>query len=539
MSAKEKNPFLQKSSSAFTRFWDWLRGSNRQIPRLAKKKSVSRFLDAKVLNQHYQPAEVGWKDGGENHPPVESQDFSTFESMLISQSNKALLILREEVKRESVQSAHVTSKFESRISLDSLEAKLHRLKIEFGIEITSETKAKLSDILELKKQELKSEAHLKWFREFHERRLDAKKPQGTRFVVLFLSLLVVIEAAINMSYFRDAAPAGLVNGFQIAISISALNVFLSYGVGFNFTKMAYYLWKRHPIKRLVGAFVTGFWIVIALPIAHQAVGKYRDHIEKSKTVEEIANFDMKAALTSNLFDFSQMESWWLVAIGIALGGLALTHGAKLSSDLYPGYSDAWRNWNDAKKDVETSIKNLYLDTGKVERKVIDSAEKLVVQHNDASDEFRAALSNFEFLVEAYDECRHQIEMAFIQTIDTYRRANILVRTTVAPGYFLVAPELDASMERDFADASVIIERLSSEKEIALDYLSRFRSGVRVEAREAREQVTRYISEVGASAQEVLESNDFYFLQHRGADLMSSGNPSESPTIENGEEGRKG
>lgn len=515
--ASRGNAFRQPQDSVWQRIRIFLTGRDKSVPRLARRKNVALFLDAKQLERRYKAIDRGAEDGRQNRPLQEAEDPSEFEGHLISECNKALTRLKDEVKARTFGTAAVMQKLRSRLKLDILNTRLKEIARNLRTNCRSLLDSSKASLTEKKKTELESRAYYNWFRKHHERRLPPKRVLGVITVASLLFLYIVGEGFLNAQYFMKAG-GGLIGGFAVAGGVSALNVLCSFLVGVYVTRLSFYIWKRHPILKLLGIIITVAWMAFLVPV-HLSVGHYRDYLADSISNGGAEKFQLWTILTTEPLSIESFESWLLFGVGMLLGLLSLLKGATLSNDPYPGYGKAGQQLIKSTHAVEQATDEVRKKLDSLEVGAMAAAEELVNGFDDVIDDYRAKLSEYELLIEGYEECRIQIEDAFLTVITNYRRANEEVRTHAAPLYFSIAPQLDKTISRDFGDADATLEELVGERAMAKEALSRFREAVQKDVSRMRNMLEIYLGNIGGIAKAELEAQDPFFAEHGGKDIM--------------------
>lgn len=332
-------------------------------------------------------------------------------------------------------------------------------------------------------------------------------------------IFIVGEALANMYYF-SLAGGGLVGGFFTVIVISFLNVVLSFSVGALFGRMCFYIWKRHPFLKFLGIVVTISWVIF-LVLAHSGVAHSRDYLAESIVATGPLAFDVLDRIVDDTFGFNELNTWLLFGIGLALGWFSLLKGMWLANDPYPGYGSAGHAIGEATKELENGIKKFRQELDAIDARATSQAEALLNSYEDTISETRQALSQFDHLVESFDEARHQVEMAFITCVAEYRRENVDTRTHETPEYFAIEPQLDGSFTRDFEDAQGILEELLTERDYAARSVGAFRDAVQKELSARRFELSKFLDTLGGVAKDELIVDDPFFVEHGGASIMTA------------------
>lgn len=262
-----------------------------------------------------------------------------------------------------------------------------------------------------------------------ENRLErpVKESSGTALKVGVLLVLGLVETLINGTYFATGLDAGLLGGFNVALGIAVLNIFIGgLAGGFAFREV------RHvrPFRKMIGCAGIALYTVVVVGF-NLAVSQYRLALQG-----EFA--DQAAAMAWNALvglSFSMdFDGLMVTVVGIAFSGIA-AFDVFAMRDPYPGYSR-----------IETAYRNAAENYSFDQREVIEelgaikdaSISKLRAQRESlpiAAQQVEATIAEAKQLVDEYKTYVRSLAQVTTAMVRRYRDDNAVNRTTPAPGYF--------------------------------------------------------------------------------------------------------
>jgi len=231
-------------------------------------------------------------------------------------------------------------------------------------------------------------------------------PEVRIFHLSFIALLVLFESAANAYFFALESDFGISGGLFQAAAVSLANVATSYFIiGFWGLRHLSIPWtwewplnRRHIIK--VFAIVAIVFGVIMVLLVNLSAAHYRNLIDlkaaglaaPTEFVTTLPRFPIpaevcEAVLTSDIgqsigsaatnamcrpFALHSLDAMVLFALGMAISALAAFEGRKSDSP-FPGFSDAARQFERARKDLQGALDDYYA----AYPDVLDEAEMIV------------------------------------------------------------------------------------------------------------------------------------------------------------------
>jgi len=245
-----------------------------------------------------------------------------------------------------------------------------------------------------------------------------------------LMLIVLLESALNGTFFARADELGLLGGVQTAMGIALVNVLAS----FFFGRGAAWLAGRRPGFRAVGvaASIAFFGWLLAY---NWAVAHVRDLLEVAEAISGYQSVVMglRARMLSP-FAFEDVRSWLLLALGMVFSLAAFFDGIRWDDPNF-GYSARWRDvkdaredyffeWNDLRQRGRALLNRRRSDLSDLIARVQDRIGALA---NDVAQKEHLLARAQNFFDYAQSSCNTMLHL--------YRDLNRQSRTTPPPAYF--------------------------------------------------------------------------------------------------------
>jgi hypothetical protein len=297
------------------------------------------------------------------------------------------------------------------------------------------------------------------FRKTHRREDVPHFPVGVNlaFWWVFAVFLVVVEAAVNMSFFAQGLRGGLIAGFFQAFIAAGFNVAAGLAIGRIGIPFINHV---QPSYRLGGWIALGVALAIMLALA-LGVAHYREalmHGAASAQSEAIKSF------VSSPFGLMELSSWLLFAVSMGFGIIALFDGYKMS-DPYPGYKKVYVKWQEAEAAYRSGVQQLRDHINKKKEETLKRIDGTAAQ-------IQGAIVRMRELINTKAKGRERIGNQLLvsqQWIDlvlkTFQTANIEARMAKGhptPDRFLRPPEVSL-LPMDFPDFDTSRERAVLEK----------------------------------------------------------------------------
>ncbi|MEM7173231.1 MAG: hypothetical protein AAF530_23915 [Pseudomonadota bacterium] len=197
-------------------------------------------------------------------------------------------------------------------------------------------------------------------------------------VVFFGVLALFLEACLGAKFLEDATPNGFGGGAAIAGLVALINVTLSGLAGLVVGRFVFVKdWGRRAFG-IIGT--AAFFTLIAG--AHLAFATLRLEAIKTGDFQEALGA-LPATLTSGSFAVAADGiSWVLIIFGLSVSAVAFWKGLYMICDPYPGYSRMVREVKDAKKQMETTIKEGHSEIDGLRDDTMETVKK-AIGHKEA------------------------------------------------------------------------------------------------------------------------------------------------------------
>lgn len=317
--------------------------------------------------------------------------------------------------------------------------------VSLGRSALEDERAKLSHRVA---ERLKAEADLKYFRATNDIQEVAKYPDSKWMHFGTLAICVLAEVLINAFFYQNAE--GLLGGVFVAFSVAILNLGAAFGLGMAFR----YKNLREPTKKALGwgAFVAFILLVVFCNSLFAAFrSQYQMVADASDIAQTSAAFQRAWPQAFLIFvghpSFQDHWSFILFGVGVILGVWTFSKGYHID-DEFPGHGDKDRTYKALLNDelaAQDVLRQKLKDFLHQRRARVQAAiQEPATQVNMLARREAELVHSFK----AINTRMSAIQRDFANAVDTYRRANLEVRTTTAPSYFsepsVLASTLDSS-----------------------------------------------------------------------------------------------
>jgi hypothetical protein len=250
------------------------------------------------------------------------------------------------------------------------------------------------------------------FRQQHSLLRQAHLPDTTLWIWGIVTILFLIEMAINASLFAGGLAGGFLEGFSLAAGVAFLNVALGFAVGLYVARFLLYKTILYRLLALLG-------LLIDLSIAamgNLAVARFRTALGSPNPEAAVAAvFDLPfLEMIGQLPGITGFQSYILLGVGVLFHYIAMFDGFKLD-DPYPFYGKYWRKRNEAEDEYLETKEGLieYLTTQRDESisDMRDAASRLSASRNLAARivEYRAqTYQRFETYLDNLERIANQL-----------------------------------------------------------------------------------------------------------------------------------
>ena len=346
----------------------WMRGFFSTPQKAANLMS----FEIEELSRKFKITDEAKRLGAMGLPAFHAKDLTSVESqlvrhlnverdqILINAQNEIAELDRELTEKEYEYQSYVTQSLSA-----EFERKARQIMDSQGAWLKKLASNAISNIKELE-----------IFREENDLKRQANYPEKAQifFQYSLLLVLIVIEGALNSSFFSEGLSTGLIGGFVFAASLALINIascFFLGKVGLRWIN------HRKSYGKTIGFFSLFVAILflsgMALSIAHireaMALG-----IESPTRVA----WEM---MQSGLWNFKDITSWFLIILTLGFGIAALVDGVYID-DIYPGYGNIFRRTESAKEEFESEYEDIRIELEALKQEKLDFVDQQVITCNE-------------------------------------------------------------------------------------------------------------------------------------------------------------
>ena len=379
------------------------------------------------------------KDGGLNRPPANAKEKSSAERLAIKKS-------RELLDKEINKASNWLTPLIKTIDNLSLKIKKRHWNIQTTKNRIRENIGKATTTLESQKMVFdKEHQDVESFRNLHG---IGRQPNIASFPMIIVQIGIVIflfalESFANMELLATAI--GKREGLMYSASVAAINVLLSALVGYFILKGA--INYESGNKKI---FLNIFMFVYAIIIIYIncVLGAIRAISDKINQEVSISGFAIGGGEDNALAFWAISADWTplslvLTFIGIIFAAVSLAD-AYYFKDVFPGYSDAAKKRENARKIIERDMDNLIDVKGKIFSREHSSANILKKELTEKdlttlNDESKKIVQIFN----GYSNYVFSVQRGIKEMLETYRGINGQVRSdNIRPDYWNEKFKLD-------------------------------------------------------------------------------------------------
>lgn len=393
-------------------------------------------LTQKFIIDKVRPRQKGLENGAINVPETHADAFSETENQITYEAENYLKSVDDFANKEFTDIAREAAP----LSLEGVEDDFNDIELNAKKDFDRYSLATVSELKKLRIEERTYLRDLKFFKEQNNLNRLASYPSSHILHIALLAGALLFESFINMFFFSNGSELGLLGGYLEALTISAINILVSFIIG----RLALsYLHHVNKIK----AFFAGMSAlagISAIILGHIMVAHYRDLLIIDP---DAAKLNAVNKFLNGPFTFAAMDPIWILIFGIGIAVIALLDGYKYD-DAYPGYGSKDRKYKEKAKalhNAQTAVRETILASlNKAEE---DIKKRLMAYESRASkldDLYTGAIS----VVDHFDNIYTQVDEIVHSTVCMYREANLRVRTDEAPKSFNRMPVVERLLRKD-------------------------------------------------------------------------------------------
>ena len=410
------------------------------------------------------PKALGAEEGKRNHPPAKTTRLTGSEQEICDDFISNIKKKIGENSKALDKNEEIIDELYSKITINSFEALPTQNKQQNSLSFSA-FKSNIKFTYEHWKQ---ANNDLNKFKERNnlDRSPNLKSWKQKLFSIILIATMIAIEITANTKFLGSALLGGETQARITAITISGINVGISFLIGLTVMQYA----VNHINTRLkaifgivLGAYVTFYiWLNFSL-------GAFRSNAEEllmramegeflqPSSILEIAATSMAPW---NFIGSMTLEGWLLVVIGIAFATIGLFDGYNFS-DSYPGYGKVGKKENDLKESILSEEKNFREQINKNYLNNIKQADGFAGEDKLNITKWSVVMQEHQASFYDYDKFVNESEDLINHLLNHYREANEKERTEEAPAYF----SQDFKVKENIKDAkNAFISSASSFKE---------------------------------------------------------------------------
>jgi hypothetical protein len=284
-----------------------------------------------------------------------------------------------------------------------------------------------AELKQLKEQYTVALDDLQAFKRMHVLRREADYPSSSLKSFGLLFLMLVLETALNASFFAQGNDLGLLGGAIQAFLISLVNVCFGFMVGYFILPWKNYVSSVNRTLALVFSIVFG---VLALA-GNLGVGHYRDAMSIAP------DNGVKVAYANFLegpFALQDFNSWLLVALGVIVFCTSVYKGY-FWDDIYPGFGRIARRVEEAKKELMAEKSELCVVISDVYEEHVKQADQHYKKMQQDKQMLGILFSSIKSDFSLYRNYLSNLKNAYQYLITLYRQTNKKERESPAPAYY--------------------------------------------------------------------------------------------------------
>ena len=420
-----------------------------------RKKMKYEFpnVKVKIIEDKIDVTKNAQTDGKLNEPKTNSKTLSVCENEGVVSADE---FRAKEVNKATAVLATLEEKIrESQSKLDQDNFHIAQFKNEVNDQLIN-ADGKLSNLKDIFDKEDQQVRNFK--RENHLTREPSTLTTGKMLLgFLIIGFLFVFETIVNSRLLAPAMSRGLAEGQAIAAGVAALNVFVSFGVGYFALKNFHHI---KMIRKVFSQIILTIYLIFTFYL-NWALGAYRAIHEATG-----ANaLDILSGNASNI-DTSTLQAHYpwtvdltftsmiLLFIGILFAIISLIDGW-LYNDRYPGFGSMGKLRDETKKEIDRIRERLSPQVNlkfKNEIRKTNEKKQFIIE-NVIRKEWTPNVTALQNIFDGYKRFIVDLNGALTHAVGEYRRVNETYRNTPPPSYF--ETELGKKLNESHNDTKLV------------------------------------------------------------------------------------
>ena len=388
-----------------------------------KKLQEFTFLDRDEFLSEHDVDAVAKKEARNNLPATSSRTLDSNELTLIQQLTQAATSATMTLNRSLGEIAAAIEM----IDVEAEKAELDNAVEKIEAELKKEYSAQADGLESLRKEAEVRQEDVDKFKKDNRLKREASYKESYLMMVAIILGALVLETALNSSLLAKASDFGLFGGAFQAIIISVINISLGLVIGFG-------AWPKtnhfNKAQSTVGYLYLILGIVVVL-IFNLLIGHYREAVIENPDDGGIAAVKQ---FSEGMFNLSEIESIFLVAIGLLVAGLSFWKGVT-QNDSYPGYTKVSKQRDLARTRLYNAKEDALDELNAINEYCEEGLQQILKKVTIDSARCNTLFSTFDQQQKLYDAYVADLAQTGEIVISRYRQVNRSNRDDDAPSYF--------------------------------------------------------------------------------------------------------
>lgn len=313
------------------------------------------------------------------------------------------------------------------IDVEAEKAELDNAVNKIEAELKKEYESQAEELEELRREAEVRQDDVDKFKK--ENRLMREASYKESYIMTFAMILgaLVIETGLNSSLLADASNFGLFGGASQAIIISVINISLGLVLGMGAWPKTNHIDKTQSSLGYIAMILGG----AAVLVFNLLIGHYREVLIVDPDGSGIAAVKQ---FTDGMFNLTEIESIFLVAIGLLVAGFSFWKGMT-QNDSYPGYTHVSKQRDQAQERLYDAKDEALEELNAINAQCEEGLQKLLRKVTVDFSRCTTLVSTFDQQQELYESYIADLAQTGEIAVSRYRQVNRSNRGDDAPAYF--------------------------------------------------------------------------------------------------------
>lgn len=388
------------------------------------------------------------KEAGMMRPPSQATDLDDNEAQLLASANKHVSDENYLFEQALIEAGRTAT--ENRTKLAAMRSRTEQILGDTSLEgkLESQLSADRGALERTTERRLRVEAEYNWFRARNGIVEEAVYPDSRIHHFGLVSVIFLAEAIANAFFYRNQG--GLLGGFMVAVVISVLNLGLATILGWAFR----YKNLSAPLMRATGWAAITFFVVSTVffgALFASFRSEYQLLADPGDPTQLISAFGKAWPLALGIFNFRfhfiDIFSFLLFWVSLLISCMACWKGYT-SDDKHPGYSDKDRVLKGAISEQLAAEQDARARISAQLERAQGEVESVMAEPKNMLDSLAGRDATLRQLRSELLLRVQRIADDFKLVIQSYRQANVAIRTTPPPSYFQELPQLTPALSEN-------------------------------------------------------------------------------------------